>query len=53
MNWYNLTTFDIISDLIFGESFHSLENSRLHVGSDMSDFAQQLIRGSFRSQPSS
>lgn len=28
--WYNYTTFDIIGDLAFGESFQSLENSALH-----------------------
>lgn len=28
--WYSFTTFDIIGDLAFGESFHSLENSRHH-----------------------
>jgi hypothetical protein len=53
VNWYNLTTFDIISDLTFGESFHRLENSRLHVGSHGSDFTQRLIQCSFGSQPSS
>lgn len=29
-DWYNFTTFDIIGDLCFGESFHSLENSEHH-----------------------
>ncbi|KAJ5566018.1 Cytochrome P450 [Penicillium sp. DV-2018c] len=28
--WYNYTTFDIIGDLAFGESFGCLENSRYH-----------------------
>lgn len=30
VNWYNYTTFDIIGDLAFGESFQSLESSTLH-----------------------
>lgn len=25
-SWYNYTTFDILGDLVFGESFHCLEN---------------------------
>lgn len=29
-DWYNFTTFDIIGDLCFGESFHSLENAKHH-----------------------
>lgn len=29
-HWYNYTTFDIIGDLCFGESFHSLENMEYH-----------------------
>jgi hypothetical protein len=29
--WYNLTTFDVIGDLAFGESFDGLRNSGLHV----------------------
>ncbi|KAL2266734.1 hypothetical protein VTJ83DRAFT_6086 [Remersonia thermophila] len=28
--WYNCTTFDVIGDLAFGESFGCLENSALH-----------------------
>lgn len=28
--WYNMTTFDMIGDLAFGESFGSLENRKLH-----------------------
>lgn len=28
--WFNWTTFDIIGDLTFGESFHCLQNQRLH-----------------------
>ena len=28
--WYNFTTFDIIGDLTFGESFHALENGDYH-----------------------
>lgn len=28
MNWYNFTTFDVIGDLAFGESFGCLENAR-------------------------
>jgi hypothetical protein len=31
VEWFNLTTFDVISDLTFGESFHCLEKSELHV----------------------
>lgn len=31
VKWYNFTTFDIISDLAFGESFHSLENGVYHA----------------------
>ncbi|KAJ5116064.1 hypothetical protein N7456_000412 [Penicillium angulare] len=30
VQWYNLTTFDMIGDLAFGESFGGLENSRCH-----------------------
>ncbi len=29
-DWYSYTTFDIIGDLCFGESFHSLENMEHH-----------------------
>ena len=29
-SWYNYTTFDIMGELIFGESFHCLENSEYH-----------------------
>jgi len=29
--WYNSTTFDIVGDLLFGESYECLENSKLHV----------------------
>lgn len=28
--WYTFTTFDIIGDLLFGESFHCLENAEQH-----------------------
>lgn len=28
--WYGFTTFDTIGDLLFGDSFHSLENSEHH-----------------------
>jgi hypothetical protein len=31
VKWYEVTTFDIVADLTFGESFHCLENSKLHV----------------------
>ncbi|OLN97439.1 Isotrichodermin C-15 hydroxylase 5 [Colletotrichum chlorophyti] len=31
MAWYNFTTFDIIGDLAFGESFGCLENSEYHL----------------------
>ncbi|GKZ31010.1 hypothetical protein AbraIFM66950_010930 [Aspergillus brasiliensis] len=30
VKWYNLTTFDIIGDLAFGESFGGLESSQYH-----------------------
>lgn len=30
VKWYNLTTFDIIGDLAFGESFGGLENCKYH-----------------------
>jgi cytochrome P450 len=30
VKWYNLTTFDMIGDLAFGESFDGLKNTRLH-----------------------
>ena len=30
VNWYNFTTFDIIGDLCFGESFHNLDNKGEH-----------------------
>ncbi|KAI9841643.1 MAG: hypothetical protein M1837_000490 [Sclerophora amabilis] len=30
MKWYNWTTFDIIGDLIYGESFGCLQNSEYH-----------------------
>jgi cytochrome P450 len=30
VKWYNLTTFDILGDLAFGESFDGLKNNTLH-----------------------
>ena len=30
LEWYSFATFDIIGDLLFGESFHALENSEHH-----------------------
>lgn len=30
VKWYNLTTFDLISDLTFGTSFEGLKNNHLH-----------------------
>lgn len=30
MRWLNFTTFDIIGDLVFSESFHALETSSYH-----------------------
>lgn len=30
VRWYNFTTFDIIGDLAFGESFHCLEHKEYH-----------------------
>lgn len=32
VEWLNFTTFDIIGDLTFGESFDCLQTSELHVG---------------------
>ncbi|KAF4772824.1 VerB [Colletotrichum scovillei] len=29
--WYNMVVFDVIGDLAWGESFHSLRNGRLHA----------------------
>lgn len=29
--WYGFTAFDVPGDLLFGESFHSLENSQHHT----------------------
>lgn len=29
-NWFNFTTFDVIGDLAFGESFHCTEKGELH-----------------------
>jgi len=30
-NWYKFTTFDVIGDLVFGESFDCLKSATLHV----------------------
>ncbi|RDW59469.1 hypothetical protein BP6252_12556 [Coleophoma cylindrospora] len=30
VKWFNFTTFDIIGDLTFGDSFHCLDNSKMH-----------------------
>ena len=30
LKWYNLTTFDLIGDLAFGESFNGLETAEIH-----------------------
>ncbi|EFQ99066.1 isotrichodermin C-15 hydroxylase [Nannizzia gypsea CBS 118893] len=30
VRWYNYTTFDVIADLTFGESFHCLQNNDYH-----------------------
>jgi cytochrome P450 len=30
VKWYNFTTFDLIGELSFGESFHGLDNSAYH-----------------------
>lgn len=35
VNWYCYTTFDIIGDLVFGESFGCLERSKLHSWIEM------------------
>jgi len=32
VKWYNLTTFDVIGDLAFGESFHGLRDEKTHAG---------------------
>ncbi|KAG7005995.1 cytochrome P450 monooxygenase [Physcia stellaris] len=31
MSWYNFTTFDIIGDLVLGDSFHALQNGDYHI----------------------
>jgi hypothetical protein len=31
VKWYNLTTFDMIGDLAFGESFDGLQNNTIHT----------------------
>lgn len=31
VKWYNLTTFDLIGGLAFGESFNGLESSEYHL----------------------
>lgn len=31
MSWYNFTTFDIIGDLVLGDSFRALENGQYHA----------------------
>jgi hypothetical protein len=31
VQWYNATTFDIVGDLLFGDPYGCLEESRLHV----------------------
>jgi hypothetical protein len=31
VKWFNATTFDVVGDLTFGESFGSLETSQVHV----------------------
>ena len=31
VNWYNFCTFDVIGDLVFGESFDCLHTSKLHA----------------------
>ncbi len=31
--WFNFLTFDVIGDLVFGESFECLESAELHVSS--------------------
>ena len=30
VQWYNFTTFDVLGDLGFGESFHALERGKMH-----------------------
>ncbi|EED11519.1 cytochrome P450, putative [Talaromyces stipitatus ATCC 10500] len=30
VQWYNYTTFDIVGDLVFGNSFHCLDNANYH-----------------------
>ena len=38
VDWYHLTTFDLIGDLTFGESFDCLETSKMHVRKCLSCF---------------
>lgn len=33
VHWFDCTTFDIIGDLTFGESFNCLQDAKLHVRS--------------------
>lgn len=35
VQWLNFTTFDIIGDLVFADSFHSLENGHYHIWVEM------------------
>ncbi|KAI0878449.1 isotrichodermin C-15 hydroxylase [Hypoxylon argillaceum] len=40
--WYNWTTFDIVGSLVFGESFHCLEDTEYHP---WIDFILRAVRG--------
>jgi len=41
VKWYNSATFDIVGDLLFGESYECLEKSRLHVSSSLCAITQR------------
>ena len=53
VKWYNFTTFDIIGDLAFGESFGCLEENRYHpwVALIVSHFKAAVLMASCRYYP--
>ncbi|KAI9642648.1 hypothetical protein NHQ30_008379 [Ciborinia camelliae] len=53
VKWYNFTTFDIIGDLAFGESFDCLEKTEYHswVALIIFHFKAAVISASFRYYP--
>jgi cytochrome P450 len=55
VKWYNFTTFDIISDLAFGESFSSLSNGEYHpwVSSVFNNIRTFNVIRSFATYPGS